>query len=67
MLIGQCEIDAAVKVLRNYLEINQLNSAIRLTVEHVCYTGSGEQGQLGRIAECFSVRGGRRGLGSLTT
>ena len=25
--------------------------------------GCAEQGQLGRVAECFSVRGGRKGIG----
>ena len=25
--------------------------------------GCAEQGQLGRVAECFSARGGRKGLG----
>ena len=25
--------------------------------------GNSEQGQLGRLAECFCVRGGRKGLG----
>ena len=34
-----------------------------LTDEGVIYTnGSGEQGQLGRVKECFGHRGGRRGL-----
>lgn len=37
-----------------------------LTNEGDIYTmGCGEQGQLGRIAECFSNRGGRKGLGLL--
>ncbi|CAH1251602.1 RCC1 [Branchiostoma lanceolatum] len=37
-----------------------------LTEEGDLYTfGCGEQGQLGRIAECFTVRGGRKGLGLL--
>ena len=31
------------------------------------FTGCGEQGQLGRIPECFSARGGRRGIGMLLT
>jgi len=30
---------------------------------YICYAGAGEQGQLGRVPECFSSRGGRRGLG----
>lgn len=30
------------------------------------FSGCAEQGQLGRIAECFSARGGRHGLGNLT-
>ena len=28
-------------------------------------TGCAEQGQLGRVAECFAHRGGRKGLGKL--
>ena len=27
------------------------------------FPGNAEQGQLGRVAECFSLRGGRKGLG----
>ena len=27
------------------------------------FTGCAEQGQLGRVAECFAHRGGRKGLG----
>lgn len=27
------------------------------------YSGCAEQGQLGRVAECFAGRGGRKGLG----
>lgn len=29
----------------------------------IYFVGCAEQGQLGRVAECFSVRGGRKGLG----
>ncbi|XP_071491797.1 regulator of chromosome condensation-like, partial [Diadema antillarum] len=37
-----------------------------LTGKGEIYTmGCGEQGQLGRIAECFSIRGGRKGVGIL--
>ncbi|XP_019622751.1 PREDICTED: regulator of chromosome condensation-like [Branchiostoma belcheri] len=37
-----------------------------LTEDGDLYTfGCGEQGQLGRIAECFTVRGGRKGLSLL--
>eukprot|EP00794_Sanderia_malayensis_P020427 gene20427-22440_t len=32
---------------------------------HIFTFGSGEQGQLGRVKECFSHRGGRRGLSML--
>ncbi|KAL5017227.1 hypothetical protein ScPMuIL_006816 [Solemya velum] len=39
---------------------------VMLTVEGDIYTsGYAEQGQLGRVAECFAVRGGRKGLGLL--
>lgn len=39
-----------------------------VTVEGHLYTvGTGEQGQLGRFAECFSSRGGRLGLGEQRT
>ncbi|XP_068616457.1 regulator of chromosome condensation [Brachionichthys hirsutus] len=39
---------------------------VLLTVEGSLYSsGTGEQGQLGRVAENFSDRGGRRGLGRL--
>lgn len=31
---------------------------------HIYTSGCGEQGQLGRIAECFTLRGGRKGLGN---
>lgn len=35
-----------------------------VTLEGNLYTlGTGEQGQLGRVAEIFSNRGGRQGLG----
>ena len=35
-----------------------------LTIDGDLYTmGRGEQGQLGRVAEIFSVRGGRKGPG----
>ena len=27
------------------------------------YSGCAEQGQLGRVAECFAGRGGRKGIG----
>lgn len=37
---------------------------VMLTLEGNLYTvGTGEQGQLGRVAEIFSNRGGRQGLG----
>lgn len=39
-----------------------------LTEDGEIYTaGCAEQGQLGRVAECFSQRGGRKGLGLLLT
>ena len=34
-------------------------------VDFFITTGCAEQGQLGRVAECFSNRGGRKGLGRL--
>ncbi len=37
---------------------------VALTESGDVYTaGCAEQGQLGRVAECFSQRGGRKGLG----
>ena len=30
------------------------------------FPGCAEQGQLGRVAECFAHRGGRKGLGKIT-
>lgn len=37
---------------------------VMVTLEGHLYTlGTGEQGQLGRVAEVFSNRGGRQGLG----
>lgn len=39
---------------------------VMVTLEGNLYTvGTGEQGQLGRVAEIFSNRGGRQGLGRL--
>lgn len=39
---------------------------VMLTVDGALYTsGCGEQGQLGRVPECFASRGGRKGLGML--
>lgn len=36
---------------------------VMLTVNGALYTsGCGEQGQLGRVPECFANRGGRKGL-----
>lgn len=36
---------------------------VMLTVDGVLYTsGCGDQGQLGRVPECFASRGGRKGL-----
>lgn len=36
---------------------------VMLTVSGALYTsGCGEQGQLGRVPECFANRGGRKGL-----
>lgn len=35
------------------------------TAGHLYTCGCAEQGQLGRVAECFSIRGGRRGLALL--
>ena len=44
------------------------NHVVILTAKHELYTfGSGEQGQLGRISEHFSVRGGRKGIKLLLT
>ena len=44
------------------------NHVVVLTEKHDLYTfGSGEQGQLGRISEHFSVRGGRKGIKLLLT
>lgn len=44
------------------------NHVVILTVKRELYTfGSGEQGQLGRISEHFSVRGGRKGIKLLLT
>lgn len=38
-----------------------------VTLQGNLYTvGTGEQGQLGRVAEIFSNRGGRQGLGKLS-
>lgn len=44
------------------------NHVVMLTAQgHVYTAGNGEQGQLGRVAEMFSQRGGRRGLEYLLT
>ena len=44
------------------------NHVVILTAKRELYTfGSGEQGQLGRISEHFSVRGGRKGIKLLLT
>lgn len=44
------------------------NHVVILTAKQELYTfGSGEQGQLGRISEHFSVRGGRKGIKLLLT
>lgn len=44
------------------------NHVVFLTAKEQLYTfGSGEQGQLGRISEHFSVRGGRKGIKLLLT
>uniref|UniRef100_T1J8U9 RCC1-like domain-containing protein n=1 Tax=Strigamia maritima TaxID=126957 RepID=T1J8U9_STRMM len=41
---------------------------VLLTTQGHLYTcGCAEQGQLGRVAECFTSRGGRKGLGLLLT
>ena len=34
--------------------------------DFLCVSGAAEQGQLGRVAECFTVRGGRRGVGKFS-
>lgn len=40
---------------------------VMVTLKGNLYTlGTGEQGQLGRVAEIFSNRGGRQGLGEYT-
>ncbi len=33
---------------------------------HCLFPGNAEQGQLGRVSQCFSNRGGRKGLSKLS-
>lgn len=54
---GSENIDPAIKV------VSGNDHTVILTKKGDIYTnGTGEQGQLGRIKECFGHRGGRRGL-----
>lgn len=66
ILPGQGKLLKPTQIMTEYCVVKVASGSdhlVCLTDEGSIYTlGSGEQGQLGRIAECFSARGGRRGL-----
>ncbi|KAM9310847.1 regulator of chromosome condensation isoform 1-T2 [Pholidichthys leucotaenia] len=59
-----CPLPVKVPITEPVIKIVSGNDhLVMLTVDGNLYTsGSAEQGQLGRVTECFSVRGGRKGL-----
>ncbi|XP_077862784.1 regulator of chromosome condensation-like, partial [Saccoglossus kowalevskii] len=70
---GVIGLSSTVKKQTKPLEMLPNQSVLQIAsgADHLCMltsngdiysVGAGEQGQLGRVAECFSSRGGRKGL-----
>lgn len=64
-LDGLKKLPYLLPVPATVLQISSGNDHLTMLTDggDIYTVGCGEQGQLGRIAECFSMRGGRKGLG----